>query len=318
MKVSHKLLYTGVFLVAAGGVLLVAEGSALADDTVAQALGLWPVAVITIGVGLLLRRSRFATAGGVMAAVMPGLLLGGLVASAPNVATDCRYVQPTGYTTQEGAFGGQGTVQLTLSCGELDVRGGQGPGWRVDVGRTGVAGPVITATADRLAIASASRNHVLGMAGTDVWRVALPGAPTLDVTATVNAGIGRFDLAGTRIGALGLTANAGEVRADLSGATVERLSMTLNAATARLQLPDAGDLAGRITVNAGSLHVCAGNDTGLRIQDQGTLRSTHVNGLVRNGDAWESPGYTTAAHHADVTITSTLASVDINPEGGCK
>jgi hypothetical protein len=318
MRISRKLLYTGVFLVAAGGVLLVAEGGALADDTVIQALRLWPVAIIAIGAGVLARRSRFATAGGVLAAVMPGLLLGGLVVAAPDVTSDCRFVQPAGYTTREGSFAGDASVELTLSCGELQVSGGPGPGWRVETGDTGIPAPVIDATSDRLAVASAGRNRVVDMAGLDVWRVTLPGTATLDVSATVNAGVARLDLGGTRIGDLALSVNAGEARADLGGASVERLSMELNAAAGRLQLPDTGDLTGRITINAGSLRVCAPDGTGLRIHDHGTLGSTQVKGLVRSGDAWESPDYATAASHADVTITSTLASVDINPEGGCQ
>jgi hypothetical protein len=48
------------------------------------------------------------------------------------------------------------------------------------------------------------------------------------------------------------------------------------------------------------------------------LGSANYAGLVRNGDVWESPGYSMANHHADVTITANVGSVDINPAGGCQ
>ena len=37
-----------------------------------------------------------------------------------------------------------------------------------------------------------------------------------------------------------------------------------------------------------------------------------------DGDAWQSPGYTTAMNHADLAISTTLGSVELNPAGGCE
>ena len=94
MMVNRRFLNWGVFLVAAGAVMLVAQTDAVNSDVVAQALRLWPVVVIALGIGVLLRRTRFGLAGGVLAAAMPGFLLGGLVVAAPHMVSECGDVQP--------------------------------------------------------------------------------------------------------------------------------------------------------------------------------------------------------------------------------
>ena len=71
-------------------------------------------------------------------------------------------------------------------------------------------------------------------------------------------------------------------------------------------------------MSAGAAQVCAPEGMGLRVRTQSALASITTPGLVRVGDAWESPDYATAAHHADVTVAVNVGSVDVNPEGGCK
>ncbi len=318
MRVHRKLLYVGAFFVALGGVLLVAQGSSAADDTISQALRLWPLAVIAIGIGLLVRRSRFATAGGVLAAAVPGLLLGGMIVAVPDFSPGCGDVQPASFATQVGTFGDAAAVNLELNCGELDVTTAPGHSWQVQTGDTGVPVPMIRSTPDGLSVASADRTRAFGMHGTDVWRIALPGDARLDLSISINAGSGRLDLAGATLGDLRLDVNAADAHVDLSAAAVDRVSLTANAAAVAISLPSGSDVAADATVNAGALRVCVADGTGLRVNSHGTLIASDLAGLVRNGDAWESPGYATASHHADVTVKATLASVDVNPKGGCK
>jgi hypothetical protein len=181
------------------------------------------------------------------------------------------------------------------------------------------AGPIVDASADRLSIRSADRTRPFDVArGADVWQISLPTATTLDLAAEVNAGHGRFDLAGARLGGVDLAVNAGEAEVDLAGATLARLSTRVNAAKVRLSLPATGDVGVDLVVNAGALKVCAPGDLGLRIHEQVVLGSTTYAGLVRVGDAWETPGYALANHRADVTISVNVGSVDVNPLGGCK
>lgn len=319
MMVNRRFLYWGVFLVAAGAVMLVAQGDAVDSDVLAQALRLWPVVLIALGIGLLLRRTRFGVAGGMLAAVMPGLLLGGLVAAGPRMVPDCGDVMPTSFTTQQGTFAGAASVDLTIACGELSVTTAPGSDWKLETGNGTGRAAVVGVSADRLSVASSNEKHAFGfIRGGDDWRLSVPVASTMDLTVEVNAGRGRFDLAGARLGTVRLAVNAGDVRVDLAGATVGHLSMSVNAAAASLRLPATQDLEADFSVNAGSLRICAASDLGLRIRHEGVLDANHFTGLVRSGDTWESPGYSMANHHADVTIMANVGSVDVNPLGGCQ
>ncbi len=319
MKVNRRFLNWGVFLLAAGGVMLVAQGNAVEGETVAQALRLWPIAVIAVGVGLLLRRTRLGLPAGMLAAAAPGLLLGGLVVAAPQMVPGCGGVEPASFETRQGTFEGAASVDLRLACGELSVTTVPGSGWRLEAGDGSGAAAVVDVSADRLSVASSSRTRPFGFTRRgDDWRLSLPTAGTLDLAAEIDAGRGRFDLAGAHLGSLRLAVNAGEARVDLDQATVAQLSMSVNAASASVRLPMTGDIGADFSVNAGSLRICAPSDVGLRIHQDGVLSTTSYPGLVRSGDTWESPGYATAIHHADVTISVNVGSVDVNPMGGCQ
>ncbi len=177
---------------------------------------------------------------------------------------------------------------------------------------------MVDASADRLAVTSSTRERGFGFVrGADLWNLTLPTANPLDLATDVSAGKGRLDLAGARLGDVRLVVNAAEMTADLAQATLERLSVTVNAGSASLRLP-AQDFSADLVVNAGALQICAPGNLGLRIQHHGVMTATTYTGLVRLGDTWQSPGYATAIHHADVTISANVASVDVNPMGGCK
>ena len=199
MTVRRGSLYTGVFLLATGGVVLLAQAGAIDSEAVTRALSLWPLAIIAIGIGLILRRTRIGLAGGMVAAAMPGLLFGGMIVAVPDLPDVAGWSGPCGgasrteaVTERHGSFGAAARVDLSLACGELIVTSG-----------------------------------------------------------------------------------------------------------------------------AGSLRVCAPADLGLRVRGESSLGSTTYIGLVRVGDAWESPDYTTKPFHADLTVEANVGSVVINPEGGC-
>jgi hypothetical protein len=322
MNVNRRWLYGGVFLIALGAVLLAGQGDAVDGDAIAQAARLWPVLVIALGIGLLLRRTRFGLAGGMIAAAVPGLVLGGMLVAAPvavaEVGPACSDVQPTSLASREGSFDGAASVDLRLRCGDVTVTTGSGSTWSLEAGNGSGTAAVVEAAADRLSVASAFTGRPLGFVrGSDVWRLTLPVASRMDLAAAVEAGRGRFDLAGAELGTVELVVNAGEANADLAAATLERLTAHVNGGAAWLRLP-ADDFTADLTVNAGALRICAPSELGLRIRNEGTLTATTYGGLERGDSTWESPGYATAIHHADVTISANVASVDVNPMGGCK
>jgi hypothetical protein len=322
MNVNRRWLYGGVFFIALGAVLLVGQGEAVDGDLIAQALRLWPVLVIALGVGLLLRRTRFGLAGGMIAAAVPGLVLGGMLVAAPvavaEVGPGCNGVEPTSLASREGSFDGAASVDLRLRCGDATVTTGSGSTWHLETGNGTGTAAAVDATANRLSVASAYSGRPLSfMRGSDEWRLTLPVASRMDLAATVEAGQGRFGLAGAQLGTFELVVNAGEANADLAQATLERLTVHVNGGDVSLRLP-ADDFDADLTVNAGAIQICAPSDLGLRVSTEGALSATTYAGLVRGDSTWESPGYATAIHHADVTISANVAGVEVNPMGGCK
>lgn len=323
MTVNRRLLAWGVFFVAAGGVLLVAQGSGIGGDAVATALRYWPVLVIVLGVGLLLRHTRFDLAGTMLAAAVPGLLLGGVVAAAPRAvpawSVDCSDVRPSTMATRDGTFAGAGTVELDLACGDVVVRTAPGSGWELRTGSTAGRTPSITADPGHLAVTSRALRHAgFGWpAGGDRWELTLPTGAQIDLVGDLSMGRGTIDLAGARLGRVDLTVNAAETSVNLEGATIDRLAVGLNAGSATVRLP-ADDFAAELRVNAGSLEVCVPEGLGLRVRSDATLADLTLDGFVRTATGWETPGYGAASHTADVTVAANVGSVDITLEGGCQ
>ena len=321
MTVRRGLLYAGVFLAAAGGVTLLVSAGVLDATRVADALAWWPLAVIAIGVALVLRHTRAAIAGGIVGALVPGLMLGASLTAVPDLHGPCTSSETGGGTpiSRDGTFGSAARVSLDLSCGSLDVATAPGNAWSIGGtnGRNRTAD--VTATADRLSLSSnVDRSRWTWNTGADNWDVTLPSDTQLDVDVQVNAGEGTLDLSGARLGTLGIDLNAGAVTADLGQAALSRLDVTVNAGAATVHLPGSGDLSGDLEVNAGSLQVCVPDGTAVQLRSQAALGSVDTDGLVRRDDAWMTPATTTAQAHADLAVSASVGSVSITPEGACK
>jgi hypothetical protein len=91
MRLNRTLLYMGVFLAAIGLALLAADLTGVATDSLIGALRLWPLALIAVGVGIALRRTRLSVASGMLAAAVPGLVLGVAMAAIPRVVIERGY-----------------------------------------------------------------------------------------------------------------------------------------------------------------------------------------------------------------------------------
>jgi hypothetical protein len=220
--------------------------------------------------------------------------------------------------THDGAFGGTAEVEVALSCGELDVTTLPGSAWRLDVQDGGDRETTVNEEPDRLSVDAEGRRTMRWDASAVRWDLGLPTASRLDLDVTINAGRGRIDLADLQIDTLAVDLNAGDIRVDLTGAAVGRIDIGVNAGAATVILPASGDLTGDLNVNAGSLEMCVPQELGLRVRGETTLGSTDFNGLVQRGDAWETPNYDSARYHADLSVSASVGSVDINPQGGCK
>jgi hypothetical protein len=321
MTIRRGTLYSGAFLIAAGAVTLGVASGALDRTAVANTVGvLWPLAVIAVGAGLVLRRSPAAFGAGVLAAALPGLALGASLAAAPNLPVPCTDgAAPVRATeTRDGSFGSTAAVNLTLNCGELAVSTQPGTAWRLDAREGDNRRTDLDAGSGYLTAASDHGSSGWGRrTGRVEWDVILPTATTLDLATELNAGRGRLDLAGAHLGVLDLSVNAGELHVDLTEATLQRLLLEVNAGSAGIVLP-AASFEGDLASNAGALEVCAPVNLGLRVRSTAALGSIHVDGLTRRDGAWETPGYDTAPFKADLAVEASVGSVTINPVGGCK
>lgn len=320
MRVNRRLLYWGVFLVAIGGVLVAADIRNGDTGIIADALRLWPLAVVAIGLGIALRRTRFSLPAGVLAAAVPGLVLGGTFALAPRIAVNCGVGDiPSNVATHQGTFDGPARVSVASGCGDLVVTTAPGSAWQFDAGIARGQTPIIEASARALTIAAGRFEGWRAFdVGRDVWRVTLPTSAIEDLALTVNAGEGRIGLPGGTIGSLEVTTNAGHTSVDLSEASVSSLSGTVNAGVLSFRLSANADVVGTLQVNAGALEVCAPSGLGLRIHHVGVLSGISVSGSQQTGTDWQSPDYASAAHHADLDIKVNLGGVEIDPIGGCK
>jgi len=318
MLINRRFLYFGIFLVAIGGVLVASDLAAIDATTIRDALQLWPLAIVAIGLALVFRRTEFSLPAGMLAAAVPGLLLGGGFALVPRIAADCGAVgEPSSAATEQGAFDGPARVSVATGCGSMIVSTEPGNGWHLDRGAAGRA-PIIDASGRSLSI-EAGGHRWWSQIDTeqDTWRLVLPTSAIEDLSFVVNAGESQMDLSGAQIGRLDLTTNAGSSSVDLSEGAVANLSGIVNAGMLSVRLP-AGDLIGSLEVNAGALEVCVPEQVGLRVRHDGTLSGISINGLDETDADWQSPNYASATHHADLTIDVNLGGVEINPIGGCK
>jgi len=83
MRIVHgTLLFVGVSLATAGIVMLIGLGDTTARDVIGEAVRFWPIAVIALGAGLLVRQTRYALVGTLVAATLAGFVFGGAVVAA--------------------------------------------------------------------------------------------------------------------------------------------------------------------------------------------------------------------------------------------
>lgn len=320
MRVKNSHLYWGIFLVAIGGAVLFVDRTAIDESRIVDLLRLWPAVIIAIGVALVLRRTRFSVAGGMLAAALPGLVLGGMLAVGPRIAWDCApgSQEPVSFVTRDGTFSGPARVDVTTGCGSLTITTRTGAGWSLEAGNTRGDATNLDASPNRLSVGDDHRSGWFGFHGRDEWRLALPTTALAALDVNVNTGDSRTELPGADIGTLAYTTNAGRSAVDLTDTAIETLRASVNAGELSVELPAGDDFSGEVSVNAGSARICVPDGLGVRVHGTGALNSTDYGDLVHDGSTWQSPDYASAAHHADLTVSVNLGNLEFDPTGGCK
>lgn len=320
MRVDRRFLYAGLFLVVIGAVLVAADLGAVDTAVLTDVTRLWPLTLIAIGAGIVLRRSQFGLPGGLLAAAIPGLVLGGALAIAPRVAGDCGVEAPTTtVAAEQGTFEGPATVSVTKGCGSINVRTAPGNGWLL-------AGNSVGTTS---MVRSSARSLSIGAEGADgsqffdhrqeTWDLTLPMSEIERLSMVAHAAHGDVDLAGARIGTLALTANVSDIVVDASTASVANLSGVVNVGSLKIHLPADSDVTGSLRVGGGELWICAQPGAGLRVTTTGGPSTVLVDGAEQTGSEWQSAAYASAPHRSDLSVHANFAYIHIDsPLGGCK
>ena len=325
MRADRNLIGWGVFFLVFGGVLLAVRQGWLSAEIAERAWQLWPVLLVAAGLSLLLAGRPGAWIGGLVAAACFGVIAGGLVSSGSGLPfVGCGASEagaPFERQSRELPLGSPRAVSISFRCGDLAVQTAPGTTWEVDGESADGEPPSIEHTSDGLQIEAASSSGIFGFAGKrERWDVTLPSDPTLDLDVTLDAGEGRLTLAAAHLGATDVTVNAGSLRLDLRDVAATRtLDGTVNAGSAVVWLPEL-PLEGDLTVNAGSLSICAPDDIGLRlITGNNPISSNDFGdgGLVRTEDAWETPDFATAPIRIVLEVSANAGSLSLNPLQAC-
>jgi len=320
MRVNRTFLYAGVFLLTLGGVVVIADLVDTDTSVLADALRLWPLAIIAIGAALVLRRSPAALPAGIAAATLPALVLGGSIAAAPRFGDDCaRAGEVPTVVTDRGTFAAPARVSISSVCGSLTIGTVDGNAWTLEADSADGRAPTMKSTPSSL-IVDATEDHEWTWFGDELSRldVALPTSRIETLSAELSLGEGSVDLPGADVGRLELVVNAGRLDLDARAASIDDLAAELNLGAMSIALPSGGDLTGSLTVNGGELLVCSPEDVGVRVVMTGAAGEVTVQGRRVEASRWTSPNYTSAARRADLTVDVNFGALRINPIGGCR
>lgn len=324
MSVNRSRLDWGVFFIVMGGVLLLANVGLIDRGSVNQLMFLWPVVLIALGCGLLLRYSRVQLAGGLVVAVTLGLVLGSILAggvsAGAQVGCSGSGAGSTAVTTS-GAFGASGSVDAQLSCVDLTLDGLPGNGWNVSAGSDSLRQPTIEPSADSLRLRS-EPERFFGPGPRLPWHITVPQSTPVGLQLEANVATGYVKPGPANLSSLGFTLNASDLDFDLHDLTaLGSFGGTLNAATSTLSLPaNVSVLSGGITLNASSLTLCVAPSTSVQIELSETLSSNNfaAAGLVKSGDQWVTSGAGSAGPALTMHMSTNVSSVTIDRSGECK
>jgi hypothetical protein len=323
MRANRNLIGWGLFFIVFGVVLLAVRQGWISTELAGRAWQAWPLLLVAAGLSLVLRGRPGAPLGGLVAAVSLGVIAGGLVSTGAGLSfVGCGSSQAgTAFEHQSGELPASASVSVDFNCGELSLRAVPGTTWGVDGQSADGKPPTIERTPNGIAVKSANDHGIVGFSGKrERLDITLPADPAIDLAVTLNAGNGRLALAGAHLEATDVTINAGSLRLDLRDvATVRTLGGTVNAGSTVVWLPSRA-LSGNITVNAGSLSICAPQGVGLRLATGDNPISSNDfkdQGLIRSGNTWETPSFGTAEIRIALDVSANAGSMSLNPRQAC-
>jgi hypothetical protein len=318
MRVNRRLLSWGIFLLALGGVLVAADLRTIDTALLADLVRLWPLALLAVGFGLVLRKTRLGLPLVLAAALVPGLVLGAALAMVPRFAGDCgARGEPQPAAVAEGTFTARANVTVRGGCGSLAVSTAPGDAWRLDARNTTGRAPMVESAPNGLEVRPRGDGGDFLDRGRDAWDLTLPANQISRLSIITIAGDGRIALPGAQLDRLLVTANASRIVVDASGASVRELSGTVNVGALSISLPDDGVASGSLRIGGGALQLCLSPEASVDIAISGTAESVTVGGEEWDGSSWPRSGREPAGTRATVDVHVTFGTLEINPIGGC-
>jgi hypothetical protein len=315
MRVHRGSLFWGVFFLLLGGIPLADRAGLIDVGAWVDPGRLWPLAIIAVGIVILFSRTQLALLGTIVAALVLGTLAGGAIAAGGAFvmnAGDCGGDSRANmqHLARNGTLDSGSAVELRFNCGTLGLTTGSGDAWTFTADYRG-DGPVVDATGGRLSLRAPTpgRRHE--------WAVVVPRDRMTTLDVEHNAGTARLDVTGTKLSEARIEANAGDVVLIADDAPISALDVSMNAGRARLSL--GGATQGRLSVNAGTIEVCAPANAELRItiREQITFGTNlDQRGLSRTGNLWQRAG--TGGPVIQLDVSGNAASFNLDPTGGCK
>lgn len=332
MRIDRGYLFWGIFFVLLGAIPLADREGWVEVGGLGDAVRLWPLVIIGIGVVILFSRSRLAVVTTVVGALVLGTLAGTALASFGGGGVfDCIRVGDAALprTTTGGTLDPSGSARVHIDCGDLNVGTASGSDWTLDAGHAGDP-PRVAASANDLSIRPAD-----GPPRRQDWALALPVAlASLQVEA--NASSTTLALEATALSRLDATANAGDLSLVAPLGRMDRLQLGANAAdvevralstdiadldveanAASVRLVLGGAVTGTIDGAAMSVTVCVPVSASLDIRTRDDVVFSHdlrATGLVRAGDGWQRAG---AGPRISLTVGGTASSFTLADEGAC-
>ncbi len=320
MNVRRRYLNFGVFLLCVGAVPLAVQTGLLNAGGASDIARLWPLILIGIGLGIIVRLSSFQALGGVVVAATVGLLIGSALAGGAAGAVGCIGGPASGSTvTRSGSFTdplSPGQVSIDLSCADLTSSQGSTNDWTVQA--TTDQPPTINADGE---LRLTSSRNVPFSSGRENWIVTLPNQLST-VYFTLNASSANLTFGPGALALLSLDLNAGDAHLNLGQADLSHgpLNATLNAASATIILPTSGTGAtGTLHLNASSLNLCADPGLALHISYDGTLSSDNfaAAGLTTDGHNWTTPNADLQRPNVYLDLSANVSSISLDRSGGC-
>ncbi len=218
MRIDRSLLNWGVFLIALGGVPLAVQRGWADAGIAGEMWRVWPLILVGIGLGLILRWTPVAWLGGAIVALTFGLVFGALIAGGvQGVSSACVGIGGGEVvTTQKSgpAAGSAFDLRLELSCGDVGVTRADAAEWSVTAEHGPDDVPAIDGTETGLRIEQGGGDalFVLSQQTRSDWQVAVPAQSAISVGMTLNAADGSADLGEGPIARVEGTLNASDLR----------------------------------------------------------------------------------------------------------